>query len=322
MNQMWGTMEQYNTVVWHWPIAVYLFLAGLSAGAIISAIIVKWMKGNESSPWDGIIKAGALIAPSTIGVGLVLLIFDLTRPLHFWKLLINYNFSSVMTLGVLALFAYFPVVLFLLIGIFKKELCEDKLFGDMVARYLAPFVDLACKFTKPLEIATFILAIGVGAYTGFLLSAMYSYPLLNTPILPLLFLASGVSAGISGNLLVSLLFFTKSTKNDNVSYLHGLDFKVILFEAFLLFILFVGMYYQGGSTAEVAKMALSNGSLAALFWLGVAGVGLALPVVLNLALPHGITHSHAFVMLNALIVLAGVMALRFYILYAGQTFVG
>lgn len=108
-------------------------MAGLSAGAIISAIIIKWIKGNDSSPWDGIIKAGVLIAPMTIGAGLVLLIFDLTRPLHFWKLLINYNFSSVMTLGVLALFAYFPVVLFFLVGIFKKEICEDKLFGELIA---------------------------------------------------------------------------------------------------------------------------------------------------------------------------------------------
>ncbi|CAE09283.1 periplasmic polysulfide reductase anchor subunit PsrC [Wolinella succinogenes] len=317
MNQMWGSIEQYNTVVWHWPIAVYLFLAGLSAGAIISAIIIKWMKGNESSPWDGIIKAGALIAPLTIGAGLLLLIFDLTRPLHFWKLLIFYNFSSVMTLGVLALFAYFPVVLIFLLGVFKKELCDEGPFG-----FLAPLANIAYSMARPLEIVTFVLAIGVGAYTGFLLSAMYSYPLLNTPILPLLFLASGISAGISGNLLIGLLFFGKSTKGENVGYLHGLDFKVILFEAFLLFILFVGMYYQGGSTAEVAKAALTTGGLASLFWLGVAGMGLALPVVLNVALPHGIKHSSGFVMLNALIVLAGVMALRFYILYAGQTFVG
>lgn len=138
----------------------------------------------------------------------------------------------------------------------------------------------------------------------------------------MLFLASGISAGISGNLLVSLLFFGKGTKEANVSYLHGLDLKVILFELFLLFILFVGMYYQGGSSAEVAKDALSVGGLASLFWLGVVGLGLLTPIALNMALPHSLTHSHGFVMLNATIVLAGVMALRFYILYAGQTFVG
>ncbi len=317
MNQLWGSMEQYNTVVWHWPIAVYLFLAGLSAGAIISAIIVKWMKGNDTSLSDGIIKAGAILAPVTIGAGLFLLIFDLTRPLHFWKLLVFYNFSSVMTIGVLALFAYFPVVILFLLGVFKKELIDEGPF-----KFLAPLANIALSQAKLIESITLVLALGVGAYTGFLLSAMNSYPLLNTPILPVLFLASGVSAGISANLVVGLLFFKGSTKEANVSYLHGLDIKVIFAELFFLFVLFIGMYYQGGNTASAAAAALSTGGLSTLLWFGVVGLGLVLPIGLNFALPHGVKHSHGFVIFNALIVLAGVLALRYYILYAGQTFVG
>ncbi len=316
MNQIWGSMEQYNTVVWHWPIAVYLFLAGLSAGAIISAIVIKWMKGNEVSPWDGIIKAGAILAPVTIGAGLLLLITDLTRPLVFWRLLIHYNFGSVMTIGVLALFVYMPVSLLFLAGIFKKEIIESPF------KFLSVFADIALDYAKALEGITLILAVGVGAYTGFLLSAMNSFPLLNTPVLPALFLASGVSAGISANLVVGLLFFNGSTKGENISYLHGLDVKVIFMELFFLFILFVGMMYQGGATAHVASAALTTGGLASLLWIGVVGIGLVLPIALNFALPNGVKHSNAFVIFNALIVLIGVLALRYYILYAGQTFVG
>ena len=275
------------------------------------------MKGNDVSPWDGIIKAGAILAPVTIGAGLFLLIFDLTRPLMFWKLLIHYNFGSVMTIGVLALFAYFPVVLLFLLGVFKKELVEEGPF-----KFLGVFADMALNYAKALEAITLILAVGVGAYTGFLLSAMNSFPLLNTPVLPALFLASGVSAGISANLVVGLLFFTKSTKEATVGYLHGLDIKVIFAELFFLFILFVGMMYQGGATAHAASMALSTGGLSALLWIGVVGVGLVLPIGLNFVLPHGVKHSHGFVIFNAFIVLLGVLALRYYILYAGQTFVG
>ena len=40
-----------------------------------------------------------------------------------------------------------------------------------------------------------VLAVLVGAYTGFLLSALKSYPFLNNPILPVLFLFSGISSG-------------------------------------------------------------------------------------------------------------------------------
>lgn len=317
MSPMWGSTAQYGGIVWPWPIAVYLFLAGLSAGAIISAIVIKWMKGNDSSPWDGIIKAGAILAPLTIGVGLMLLIADLTRPLHFWKLLIHYNFGSMMTIGVLALFAYFPVILIFLLGIFRKPLIDEGPFG-----FLAPLANIAKSQAKALEVVTLILAVGVGAYTGFLLSAMNAYPLLNTPTLPLLFLASGISAGISANLVVGLLFFRNSTKDENVSYLHGLDVKVILAEMFILVALFSGMYYQGGAAASVAAAALTTGGFATLFWVGVFGVGLAVPVGLNVVMPHSVKHSTGFIIFNAFLVLAGVLALRFYILYAGQTFVG
>ena len=42
MNNMWGSMAQYDVINWPWPIAVYLFLAGLSAGSITIALLVKW----------------------------------------------------------------------------------------------------------------------------------------------------------------------------------------------------------------------------------------------------------------------------------------
>ena len=42
MNNMWGSVAQYNEIYWPWPIAVYLFLAGLSAGAMMVALLVKW----------------------------------------------------------------------------------------------------------------------------------------------------------------------------------------------------------------------------------------------------------------------------------------
>ncbi len=202
-------------------------------------------------------------------------------------------------------------------GVFKKELFEN---GPL--KILAPIAELALSYAKVIESITLVLAVGVGAYTGFLLSAMNSYPLLNTPILPALFLASGVSAGISANLVVGLLFFKGSTAEGTVSYMHGLDVKVIFAELFFLFILFVGMMYQGGSSAHVAHAALSTGGLSTLLWVGVIGLGLIMPIGLNFALPHGLKHSHGFVIFNALIVLVGVLALRYYILYAGQTFVG
>lgn len=41
MNNMSGSLAQYSEIYWGWPIAVYLFLAGLSAGASIVAVLIS-----------------------------------------------------------------------------------------------------------------------------------------------------------------------------------------------------------------------------------------------------------------------------------------
>jgi len=55
-----------------------------------------------------------------------------------------------------------------------------------------------------------ILSLSLGAYTGFLLSALIGFPLLNNPVLPLLFLISGLSSGAAATLLGGVLMRGKA----------------------------------------------------------------------------------------------------------------
>ena len=74
-------------VEWGWPIAVYLLLAGMSGGALVVAILVKfYKKQTESTP---LFKAASLLSLVTILLGMVCLVADLERPLLFLKILIN-----------------------------------------------------------------------------------------------------------------------------------------------------------------------------------------------------------------------------------------
>ncbi|WP_258439184.1 NrfD/PsrC family molybdoenzyme membrane anchor subunit [Helicobacter sp. 11-8110] len=45
MNEIWG--PENPAIVWHWLIAVYLFLVGLSSGAMITALSVEWMNPQK-----------------------------------------------------------------------------------------------------------------------------------------------------------------------------------------------------------------------------------------------------------------------------------
>ena len=315
-------MAQHEVIHWPWPIALYLFLAGVSAGSVVVSLLVKWNRHahNTNSIWDAMVKAGALIAPSTIILGVILLIVDLGKPLSFYWLLIYYNPLSIMSLGVMALSIYTPLTLLFALMIFEEKVKTKRLLGI--------FVPIVCFFrsfshrSKELEYVLFMFALVVGAYTGFLLSSIQSLPLWNSAVLPLVFLTSGVSAGIAANILVGLLFFKSSLNPESVKYLLVLDMRAIMTEVPLLSMLFIGMAYGGGVAMQVAKDALTQGHLALIFWIGVVGIGLCLPMIIAFVALRQHVYRIGFIIANSIVVLVGVFLLRYYIVYAGQTFTG
>ncbi|MDF0534169.1 polysulfide reductase NrfD [Shewanella yunxiaonensis] len=312
MNNIWGDMSQYNPVTWHWVIAVYLFLAGLSAGSLLIAIAMRWVKGDhEESP---VLKAAALIAPVAICLGMLCLVFDLTRPFHFWLILLNYNFTSVMSIGVLALLVYIPLTFLYALVVFREQL------ASIGVGLLQGIADALAGVRKAIEVLLLVLAVVVGAYTGFLISAMNIYPMLNTAILPALFLVSGISAGAAANAVVALLLFNTTSHDHDLSRMHGLELPVAAIEILFLFMLFSALYFKGGAAA-MALASLTSGTWAAVFWTLVVAVGFGIPLLSQL-LPAAQRHGKGVMVIGALCSLTGVLALRHFILYAGQSYLG
>ncbi|MFT6977778.1 MAG: polysulfide reductase chain C [Shewanella psychromarinicola] len=312
MNNTWGDMAQYDPVTWNWVIAVYLFMAGLSAGSVLIGIGMRWYSRDKKTE-SPILKAAALIGPVAISLGLACLVFDLTKPFHFWLILVNYNFQSVMAIGVVALLAYSPLGIAYALIVLKDDLPKCKL------GFLSGIADLLMPFRKIIEVLLFILAIGVGAYTGFLISAMNAYPMLNTAVLPALFLVSGLSAGAAANLVVALLMFNTDTHSPEVAKMHRIELPVIIAEMMFLVMLFSALYFTGGSAAT-ALASLNTGIWASVFWIGVVGIGFAIPL-LAMLLPSSARHSKALMLTVACCSLTGVLALRHFIVYAGQSYI-
>ena len=314
-------MAQYSSVHWSWPIAMYLFLASISSGSIIVALLVKWNRHERenSSIWDAMIRSGAAVATMSIVLGLIILVVDLGKPLSFYWLFIYYNFYSVMTLGVIFLLIYTPIVFVFMCLVFEQKIIKYRL-GFLEA--LINSVKSFHSYAKIIEYFLFISALCVGAYTGFLLSSLYTIPMWNNPIIPILFLTSGISSGIAINILVGVLFFKSALNEESIKYLLVMDLRVILTEIPLIGMLFIGMFYAGGNSAIAAKEALSNGMWAFVFWIGVVGLGLFLPLitVINALKTH--RYRVHYIVINSIVVLLGVMLLRYYIIYAGQIYMG
>lgn len=321
MSNVWGSMAQYEAIHWSLPIAVYLFLAGISSGSIIVALLVKWNRHERenSSIWDAMIRSGAAVATISIVLGLIILVVDLGKPLSFYWLLIRYNFYSVMTLGVIFLLIYTPTVFVFMCLVFEHKIVKYRI-GILEA--LIQSVKSFHSYAKTIEYFLLVCALCVGAYTGFLLSSLYTIPMWNNPIIPILFLTSGISSGIAVNILVGLLFFKSTLNEESIKYLLVMDLRVILIEFPLIGMLFVGMAYSGGDSLIAMKMALSSGGWALVFWVGVIGIGLLLPLVTVInALKNHLYRVH-YIVTNSVGVLIGVVLLRCYIIYAGQIYLG
>jgi len=305
----------FDTLVWDWPIAIYLLLVGISAGMITLTMLLKYYVPAEYSGKNPIVMATAIVAPLSVMVGLIILIFHLTRPTAFWHLLVFYNPDSIMSLGVMLFQVYFVFIFLWLVSLYRDELLKlvgkfnkGRLFS--LVRNLSAIVQ---KRRQWFENMLLVLAVLLGGYTGFLLSALKSFPMLNNPVLPLLFLASGTTSGIAVAMLVGAINqqFIDVYKG-TLHFVHKIENPVIFAEIFLLFAFFVGLLLGDGHKNLAAHNALS-GFWGGVFWIGVIGTGIAVPLVAGF-----LRTSRKQMAFSATLSLIGVFLLRMFVLYAGQ----
>lgn len=126
-----------------------------------------------------------------------------------------------------------------------------------------------------------VLAVLLGAYTGFLLSALKSYPFLNNPILPALFLFSGISSGAAVALIAMALRHRSNPHSTEARFVHRMEVPVVWLEIFLLAAFFVGLALGDDGKMRALAAALGGGFWSWWFWLGVVGLGLIIPMLLK-----------------------------------------
>lgn len=310
----------FPSLVWDHSIAIYLFLLGVSAGgSMLSVLLKRSGLAGERPDENNILRVNALLAPISITIGLLLLIFHLTKPWTFWYLMFNYSSTSIMSVGVMLFQLYMASLILWLVIIFKSVVLGLlKRFLPKLVGLVDKIIRIAAKFTNVIELVVLLTSIALGAYTGFLLSALVSYPMLNNPVLPILFLASGTSSGIAALILFTLLCTKENTHSKSLAFLHKFETPVVLIEAFLLFAFFFGLYLGGGQKTVAFKTALLGGFWSNVFWIGVVGIGIVLPLLLNAVAKDALKHNKVFMMLVAILGLIGVFSLRYFVLYAGQ----
>jgi len=274
---------------WAWEIPIYLFLGGMVAGLmIIGGGLAIAGRAEQSRS----VRLGSLLAPIAIGVGLLALLLDLARPLNAYRFYMTFKVSSPMSWGSWILL----VAGVAMVGFAWRLWLPARSPNWLGLRWLGW--------------SNLVLGIGLGVYTGFLLSVMPARPLWNSLWLPPLFLLSGLSAGLA---VLTLL----NQAEEEHRLLVRLDIGVVVGK-----IVLIGLYGMelatGGPAAKAAISLLAVGAYAVPFWIGVIGIGMVVPLLLEVV-PFAARRWPRVVGLAAsAMVLVGGFTLRWILVFAGQ----
>jgi len=303
-----------HVFTWNYLIAIYLFTAGLSSGAAIIASITDIINHTD----ERIKRVSAYLAPFPVMLGLACLVADLHRPLNFFKVLIHYNPTSVMSWG-----AFFLLV-FPIIAVVYTAMVYFNYDGALR------------KITVWLEL---VLGLAIGIYAGLLLAAIYNNPVWSNPLIVFLFFISAFSTGACMIILGGKLWDTfeenilrkiipqewlpaeKSLAFDheNIRLLISIDAVIIIIELMVISTIIIS--YALRPTGEIALGAFITGGYYLTFWFGVMLLGLIAPLILALMeLQNKVDDSISSIIswVEPVLILFGGFLLRYVIVYGGQ----
>ena len=238
--------------VFGWKVVAYLFLAGVGGGAAAVGAAFHLFDPEAAL----ITRTSVIVGAPLVIVGCCLLFLDLGRPQAAFRALSRPN-QAWIARGTIVLTAFIV------------------LEAVQFAWWIWPFQAStrgSSLFTS-LNVLGGVLGVFTVIYTGLLFNTTRSIPFWSTPILPLLFLVSGVSTGALG--LILILFLSGIPVRREIALLSQFDLFLLLFEGLVFLLYLHGMHEVTAARASVRR--LIKGDLSAAFWGGVVLIGLVIP---------------------------------------------
>lgn len=287
--------------IWGWEIPVYLFLGGLVAGImIISGYFI--FKGRHKHSYFSCFYLPH-ISLVLLSAGMFALFLDLEHKLYVWRLYTTFEVASPMSWGSWILLLVYPTLLATTLTRIPPAFQNRIKVFDVVSAFITRHPGLV----KNIGVLSMIVGAILGMYTGVLLSTLGARPLWSSSILWVLFLTSGLSAAAAFVHLITDDVYEREllAKADN----GFLILELFVFAQFIIGLLTSTQAHQN------AVHLLLTGPYAAVFWVFVIGLGIIVPLVIQLlAVNHKVQHTPV----APIMVIAGGLILRFVIVYAGQ----
>jgi formate-dependent nitrite reductase membrane component NrfD len=267
---------------WEMSIVWYFFLGGIAGGAYFTAAIAD----NVGSRRDqAVARVGYLLSLPLVAVCGVLLIADLGVPKRFMNMILHFKFWDPMSIGAWA------------VGIFGAFAFVSSVLSFTSSESMA-------QLRRRISLVGMLFGFFLAGYTGILLSNSAMPFWGDSRLMGALFLASGGSTGIAAVALI--MFLTGRSVGEAWHKIEVADRYSMLVEMLVL-ALFLGLL---GAAAQP----ITTGHFARLFWGGLVGAGLIVPLLLNL---FG-SRVRALGLVSAVLVLVGGFILRYVVVMSIQ----
>jgi protein NrfD len=304
--------------IWEWHIPLYLFLGGIAGGLLlITSVMIVMRRHFGIGPKDegdgcpcGAVRIGAILSPLLLGIGMLFLFLDLAHKLYVWAFYTTIQPTSPMSAGSWILVAFFPLAML------QAMVVNRKYLNALNIELLNKLIKWTDDHLLKVALLNAHIGVGIGIYTGILLSFFSARPLWSSSILGMLFLVSGISSAAA----LMLLLAPKGEKH----IYSRIDANAIWIE-----LVIVGLFILGGITGTAnthgAMMHLIvgdhlMGGIPYMYWFwGVfVTAGLLLPLLIEFLENAGF-HLHLPPIAPVLVLIGG-LVLRFLIVFAGQTY--
>ncbi len=286
---------QYQTTV-AFLISYYFYFTGLSAGSFMISTLSYGFGMEKFKPAS---KMGVIAAVLLLLLAPQFLLMQVGWPIKsVWNHFVYLNPLSAMSYGAFLLILYPINSIIYGIFMFKGNLKMTKIFG----------------------LIGIPMALAVHGYTGWILALGVARDYWNTGLMPIIFLFSAMVSGISMMILLIMIrdrFFTKEKviNGDLIDSLAKILGWLLVVDLFLVFCDFSVLLYSKLEAQEVAHFMLF-GKMS--FWFVIVEnlVGKVIPMVIVMI--PGMRKSYFWLILAALMNMAGILAMRIVTVYGGQ----
>ncbi len=283
-------------------IAWYLFLAGAGGGAFLLGSFVDFALRVSNRSWlrgaSAVTDAGLLAGPVLVALGTVFLALDLGAPDQAFRLFLTPS-GSLLSAGAWAL-ALFCATAF---AAFLMGFSDD-----------GPGLRVA---ETVVSVFAALLALFVVLYAGVFLSLYPAVPFLNSPLVPIVFVASALATGAAVLTIMGFFRFSRDETIGGFASLLRLDAVLVAIEAIAI-AAFIIVSLMGDEAAAHSAAELLSGHSAMLFWLGVVLAGIVVPLSVDVECLR--SPNPSLFVVGAASTLLGGICLRFSLLVAAERF--